>query len=210
MHCGSPSSPLPVYDIPLILASSSPRRIALMRQAGFRFTIAVAEAVEESYPPELHGKDIPIYLAKLKSDAFISRHNIAAGTVVITADTIVYRHNRVLGKPANRQEAILMLTALSGNMHQVYTGVCLTSDTKRQQFCAESKVYFRKLTAAEIVHYVDHYQPFDKAGAYGIQEWIGYVGIERIEGSYFNVVGLPVQQLYCELQQFIIPDSMIQ
>ena len=124
-------------------------------------------------------------------------------TIVVTADTIVWINDRILGKPADRQEAIDMLEILSDNMHHVYTGVCLTTNEKQHSFFAESKVYFRKLTNDEITFYVDHYQPYDKAGAYGIQEWIGYVGIEKIEGSHYNVMGLPIQKLYEELYKYV-------
>jgi septum formation protein len=152
----------------------------------------------------LQGADIPLYLAHLKSKVFLQRQTVTRDTVVITADTIVWLNHQVLGKPADRDDAVRMLEALSGNVHQVFTGVCLASGSSRRLFCAESKVWFGKLTEEEITYYVDRCQPFDKAGAYGIQEWIGCVGIEKIEGSYFNVVGLPIQQLYTELQHFLV------
>ncbi|MDR2037103.1 MAG: Maf family nucleotide pyrophosphatase [Bacteroidales bacterium] len=193
----------PVYQTPIILASGSPRRIELMKQAGFRFSVKTAANVDESYPPGLKREQIPVYLAKVKADAFLDTYGVDDMTVVITADTIVWMNDCVLGKPVSREEAIGMLSALSGNKHHVYTGVCLTSRKKQQSFFSESKVFFRKLDMNEISYYVDHYQPYDKAGAYGIQEWIGYVGIEKIEGSYFNIVGLPIQKLYCELCSFI-------
>ncbi len=195
--------PFPIYQVPVILASKSPRRIELMQQVGLRFTVQLAGETDEIYPPQLQREEIPLFLARLKADAFMQAMPIADDTIVVTADTIVWIDNRVLGKPADRPDAIEMLETLSGNMHQVYTGVCLTTNHKQRQFFAESKVYFRKLTRQEITYYVDHYQPFDKAGAYGIQEWIGYVGIEKIEGSYYNVMGLPVQKLYRELCGFI-------
>ncbi len=174
-----------------------------MRQVGLQFTVQLAGETDEIYPPELQREDIPLYLARLKADAFMRAVPVADDTVVITADTIVWINNRVLGKPADRREAVEMLETLSGNMHTVYTGVCLATNCKQHLFFAESNVYFRELTSEEIVWYVDRYQPFDKAGAYGIQEWIGYVGIEKIEGSYYNVMGLPVQKLYRELCNFI-------
>ncbi|MDR1673357.1 MAG: Maf family nucleotide pyrophosphatase [Bacteroidales bacterium] len=193
----------PVYQLPLVLASKSPRRAELLRQAGFRFTTCDADNADESYPEELQGAEIPLYLAELKSDAFMRRYTTDNDTVVITADTIVWLQGKILGKPAGRDDTIRMLASLSGNMHQVFTGVCLASAAQKHLFCAESKVWFKELSAGEIAYYADACHPFDKAGAYGIQEWIGCVGIERIEGSYFNVVGLPVQQLYVELHRFI-------
>jgi len=189
----------PIYKIPLILASKSPRRSELMREAGFRFTVQVAGETDEQYPQNLQREEIPLYLARLKADTFRQSFAIPDGAVVVTADTIVWLDSRELGKPADRHEAIEMLEALSGNMHNVYTGVCLTTNHNQHSFFDESKVFFRKLSHEEIVFYVDRYQPYDKAGAYGIQEWIGYTAIERIEGSYHNVMGLPVQKLYSEL-----------
>jgi septum formation protein len=192
-----------LYQLPIILASKSPRRIELMQQAGLQFTVQLAGETDEQYPPELQREEIPLFLARMKADAFRRTVTVPDHTIVVTADTIVWINNRVLGKPAGREEAIDMLEALSGNMHQVYTGVCLTTNHKQHSFFAESKVFFRKLANEEITFYVDHYQPYDKAGAYGIQEWIGLVGIEKIEGSYNNVVGLPIQKLYSELCRFI-------
>ena len=174
-----------------------------MQQAGLQFTVQLAGETDEVYPPELLREEIPLFLARLKADAFLHAVAISDDTVVVTADTIVWINDRVLGKPAGREEAIDILEILSGNMHQVYTGVCISTNSKRRVFFDESKVFFRKLTIDEITFYVDHYQPYDKAGAYGIQEWIGYVGIEKIEGSHYNVMGLPIQKLYCELLDFI-------
>ena len=195
--------PFTIYEVPIILASKSPRRIELMQQIGLQFTVQLSIETDEVYPPHLQCEEIPLFLARLKADAFLRTFTIPDRTIVITADTIVWINNRLLGKPAGRQEAIDMLEILSGNMHQVYTGVCLTTICKRQTFFSESKVFFRKLTHDEITFYVDRYQPYDKAGAYGIQEWIGYVGIEKIEGSYYNVMGLPIQKLYSELCSFM-------
>ncbi len=197
------SPPFPIYQVPIILASKSPRRIELMQQVGLQFTVQLAGETDEVYPPELQREEIPIFLAGLKVDAFMEATTLSDNIVVVTADTIVWINNRTLGKPVDRQDAIEMLKVLSGNMHHVYTGVCLATNRKRRLFFAESKVFFRKLSLEEITYYVDRYQPFDKAGAYGIQEWIGYVGIEKIEGSYYNVMGLPVQKLYRELCDFI-------
>ena len=195
--------PETMSEVPIILASKSPRRIELMQQAGFQFTVQLAGEIDELYPPELQREEIQLFLARLKADAFLRAVVIPDHTIVVTADTIVWINDRVLGKPAGRQEAIDMLKILSGKMHQVYTGVCIATNNKRHDFFAESKVYFRVLNNDEISYYVDRYQPYDKAGAYGIQEWIGYVGIEKIDGSHYNVMGLPIQKLYCELRDFI-------
>jgi len=192
----------------IILASKSPRRIELMQKAGLQFTVQIVGETDELYPPELQREEIPLYLARLKADAFLRMVAIPNDTIVVTADTIVWINNRVLGKPVGKQDAIDMLETLSGNMHQVYTGVCLTTNDKQYTFFDESKVYFRKLNTDEIAYYVDRWQPYDKAGAYGIQEWIGFVGIERIEGSHFNVMGLPIQKLYCELINFSPSDEV--
>jgi len=174
-----------------------------MQQVGLQFTVQLSGEIDELYPPELQREEIPLYLARLKADAFLRAVAIPDDTILVTADTIVWINNQVLGKPADRQEAIDMLKILSGNMHRVYTGVCMATNSKTHAFFDESKVYFRKLTIDEITFYVDRYQPYDKAGAYGIQEWIGYVGIEKIEGSHYNVMGLPIQKLYCKLCEFV-------
>ena len=174
-----------------------------MQQAGLQFTVQLSGETDELYPPGLQREEIPLYLARLKADAFLRAAAIPDDTILVTADTIVWINDRVLGKPAGRQEAIDMLEILSGNMHRVYTGVCMATNSKKHDFFDESKVYFRKLTIDEITFYVDRCQPYDKAGAYGIQEWIGYVGIEKIEGSHYNVMGLPIQKLYCKLCEFV-------
>ena len=194
--------PFPVYRIPIILASKSPRRIELMQQLGLQFTVQLSGEIDEIYPPELQGEEIPLYLARLKADAFMETTGADAG-LVITADTIVWLNGQALGKPADHREAEAMLEMLSGNMHQVFTGVCLAQGQRRHLFFAESKVYFGELSSDEIAWYVNRYRPFDKAGAYGIQEWIGFVGVKKIEGSYYNVMGLPIQKLYRELCEFI-------
>ena len=186
----------------LILASKSPRRMELMQQAGLQFTTHLAGETDEIYPSHLQREEIPLFLSQIKADAYLSVVEITDDTVVITADTIVWINNKTLEKPADRNEAIEMLETLSGNMHQVFTGVCLSSTKKRSCFFDESKVFFEKLSHEEIVYYVDNFHPYDKAGAYGIQEWIGCVGIERIEGTFHNIVGLPVQKLYRELKKF--------
>ena len=174
-----------------------------MQQAGLQFTVQLAGETDEQYPPALQREEIPLFLARLKADAFLRAVAIPDHSIVITADTIVWLNNMALEKPAGRQEAMDMLEMLSGNTHRVYTAVCLTTNHKQHSFFAETKVFFRKLTGSEITYYIDHYQPYDKAGAYGIQEWIGYVGIEKIEGCYYNVVGLPIEQLYRELCGFM-------
>jgi len=183
----------------IILASKSPRRKQLLKGLEIDFEIRTLD-VDEVFPTNLKGKEIPEYLAKLKADAFLSE--IKNGEIVITADTVVWINDHVLNKPANREEAIVMISELSGAEHQVFTGVCITSLEKQLTFSDETKVQFTKLNEAEIEHYVDHYQPYDKAGAYGAQDWIGYVGISKLNGSYFNVMGLPVHLLYEHLKQF--------
>lgn len=183
----------------IILASASPRRHQLMRDAGFDFEIRL-KSTEEIYPATLSPEKIPEYLACLKAVAF--KEELKVDELLITADTIVCLGAKVLGKPKNRECAIEMLQQLSGQKHKVVTGVCLTTSGKQEKFSVITDVYFKVLTEEEIVYYVDHYQPFDKAGAYGIQEWIGYIGIERIDGSFYNVMGLPVQKLYEVLKDF--------
>ncbi len=182
----------------LILASGSPRRQQLLREAGFVFEVRT-KATDESYPQSIDPIAVAKYIAQKKMDAFA---HIGEGELVITADTVVKLDRTILGKPEDRDEAIGMLTEMSGRTHEVITGVCLKNSEKQLLFDALTKVTFRALAESEIKYYVDEWQPFDKAGAYGIQEWIGMVGIERIEGSYFNVVGLPVHQVYEHLISF--------
>lgn len=183
----------------IILASGSPRRHQLMRDAGFDFEVRL-KPTEEIYPEDLSPEQIPEYLSRLKAAAF--KEDLQADELLVTADTIVCLGAKVLGKPKNREHAIEMLQRLSGQKHTVVTGVCLTTTLKQQTFSAFTDVYFKVLTEEEIIYYIDRYRPFDKAGAYGIQEWIGYVGIERIDGSFYNVMGLPVQKLYETLKSF--------
>ena len=180
----------------VILASNSPRRKELLRGLGIEFEVRTLPDIEESYPDTLQRGDIPLYISREKADAY--RASMADDELVITADTIVWLHGEVLGKPRDREDAIQMLRKLSGNIHQVYTGVTLTTCAWQHSFSVETHVHFAPLSQEDIIHYVDTYRPFDKAGAYGVQEWIGFVGVERIEGSYFNVMGLPVQRLYTE------------
>ena len=182
-----------IKNYKLILASASPRRQQLMKDAGFTFEIRLKK-IEEDYPKDLPLEKVPEYLSKVKAEAF--REELNPDEVLVTADTVVCIHDKILGKPGNRAEAIRMLQELSGNRHLVVTGVSVTTKTKQYSFSALTNVFFKTLSIEEIEYYVDVYKPFDKAGAYGIQEWIGYIGIERIEGSFYNVMGLPVQKLY--------------
>ena len=184
----------------IILASNSPRRRELLSGLGIEYEVRTLPDIDESYPDDLQGGDIPLYISKEKADAY--KPLLQPDELIITADTIVWLNGEVLGKPRGREEAIAMLHKLSGHIHEVFTGVTLTTKEKQRSFYAETKVTFALLSDEEIVHYVDNYQPYDKAGSYGVQEWIGYIGVERIEGSYFNVMGLPVQRLYKELQKF--------
>ena len=185
----------------LILASQSPRRRQLLADAGIEFELAPRFECEESFSEEMPAAEVAEYLANLKSEAY--PESLGEKDILLTADTVVIACNRILGKPADRAEAIAMITMLSGCEHEVVTGVTLRSAEKVKRFSVSSKVHFRALSQEEIEYYVDTYKPFDKAGSYGIQEWIGYVGIEGIEGSFYNVMGLPVQRLYCELGEFI-------
>lgn len=185
----------------LILASNSPRRRELLGGLGYPYEVRVIEDIDESYPETLSGSEVAAYISRAKSEAY--RPTMADDEVVITADTIVCLDDKVLGKPADEAEAMAMLRNLSGRVHQVYTGVTIMSLERESSFVSRTDVTFASLTEEEILHYVTHFRPMDKAGAYGIQEWIGYVGVERIEGSYFNVMGLPVQRLYTELKKYL-------
>jgi septum formation protein len=186
-------------DYKIILASKSPRRNSLLKELGLKFEVRIHET-EEIYPSSIPFEEIPGYLAKLKALQF--KNEIDDQTIVITADTIVYIENEVLGKPVNYDDAYLMLQKLSDGWHEVATGVCLFSNKKKEVFTSVTKVLFKSLTHEEIDFYITKFKPFDKAGAYGIQEWIGLIGAERIDGCYFNVMGLPVQRLYEELCKF--------
>ena len=185
----------------LILASQSPRRRQLLADAGIEFELAPRFECEESFSEDMPAIEVAEYLSKLKSEAY--PQPLAERDILLTADTVVIAENRILGKPADRAEAIKMITMLSGHEHEVVTGVTLRTAERVKSFSVVSKVYFRELSTEEIEYYVDNYRPYDKAGSYGIQEWIGYVGIEGIEGSFYNVMGLPVQRLYCELNDFV-------
>jgi septum formation protein len=181
----------------IILASKSPRRQELLRLMDIEFRIVLKD-VDESYPADLKPEDIAVYIAEKKAKAF---DEAVTDEIVLTADTIVCINDQILGKPGNAAHAIEMLQLLSGNMHRVITGVCLFYKHKYYSFYDVSEVFFSKLTDEEITAYVNKYQPFDKAGSYGIQERIGLIGIERINGSYTNVVGLPTEKLYRELMK---------
>ena len=183
----------------VILASNSPRRKELLGGLGIDFEVRTLSDIDESYPNALRGEDSPMFISGKKAEAY--KQGMADDEMIITADTIVYDNGQVLGKPKNRGEAVQMLKELSGHAHEVITGVSIVTKKKTVQFASTSKVTFAALTDEEIAYYVDTYKPYDKAGAYGIQEWIGYVAVTRIEGSYFNVMGLPIQKLYSELKK---------
>lgn len=184
----------------IILASRSPRRHHLLKELGLEFEISFDNNDNEEYPEHLVRQEIPVFLAEKKMEQL--NHLITGRNLVITADTIVWLNDEVIGKPYDLGDAERMLGKLSGKMHTVYTGVCLASLEKRVSFFAETDVYFRELKPEEIHYYVNRFKPLDKAGAYGVQEWIGYVGVQKIIGSYFNVMGLPVQKLYYHLCNF--------
>lgn len=187
----------------IILASQSPRRREILKMLGVDFKVVVKDT-DETFPLELQGGAIPEHIAVLKASAFDSDlQSLPDNTIIIASDTIVYIDNKVIGKPKGREDAIEMLKTLSGRCHQVLTGVCIKTKNRQRSFFAESKVWFRELSDDEITYYVDNYQPFDKAGAYAVQEWIGAAAIAKIEGSYYNVMGLPSQMLYNELLKFI-------
>lgn len=184
----------------IILASNSPRRRELLAGLGLEFTVKVISGIDESWPHSLKGEDIPLYISREKAAPY--KPLIGLDELVITADTIVYVDGEVLGKPRDKADARRMLRLISGRWHEVITGVTLMTAAKERSFAVTTRVRFCNLTDDEINRYVESGLPMDKAGAYGIQEWIGYVGVEAIEGSYFNVVGLPVQRLYRELINF--------
>jgi septum formation protein len=178
----------------IILASNSPRRKELLEGIDIPFEVRVIDGIDESYPDTLPTKDIAEYISKKKAVAY--RQTMASDELVITADTIVVLGSQVMGKPHNTDEACSMLRQLSGKTHQVITGVTLTAMERQVSFSVETDVTFKVLSDEEIEYYVSHYRPFDKAGAYGIQEWIGHIGVTGMSGSYFNVMGLPVQRIY--------------
>ena len=183
----------------IILGSSSPRRNELLKSLGFDFVINPSNA-DEDYPLNLKGHEIPVFLAKKKASSF--NGFLTETDLLITADTIVWCEGEIFNKPINFEEGKLMLQTLSGKMHEVFTAVCLKSANKQIIFYDATKVYFKKFTNEEIEYYLNKYKPYDKAGSYGVQEWIGYIGIEKIEGSFYNVMGLPVKKLHEELMKF--------
>ena len=184
----------------IILASGSPRREYLLRELGLNFNIFVKDDIDEQAPPDLHREEIAVYLARHKALHYTPE--LKNNTMIITADTIVCLGDEIMNKPADVKEARQMLTKLSGNYHDVITGICVRTLEKSVCIHTSTRVHFKNLEEEEIEYYITNYKPFDKAGGYGIQEWIGYTGIDRIEGSYFNVMGLPVQKLYEELKKF--------
>ncbi len=183
----------------IILASGSPRRRELLRMIVPEFEIASGIDVDESYPADMPAEQVPVYLSQLKAEAY--RRRVGADDVLITADTVVIVDGVILGKPAHREEAVEMLTTLCGRQHVVVTGVTITTATAQESFSQHTTVHFDPLSRAEIEHYVDQYRPFDKAGAYGIQEWIGAAAISGIEGSFYNVMGLPIHQVFLALRR---------
>ena len=182
----------------VLLASASPRRRELLAGLDIDFEVRTLPDVDESFPATLQGGDIPLFISKKKADAYLSL--MSDEELVITADTIVWLDGKALGKPADASDARLMLRSLSGKTHSVFTGVTITTKQVQRSFVACSQVTFAELTDEEIGYYIDKYRPMDKAGSYGVQEWVGYIGISGIDGSYFNVMGLPVQRLYNELK----------
>jgi septum formation protein len=187
-------------DYKIILASRSPRRQQLLSELGLKFDVVVKD-YDESYPRGLTGEEIARYIAYRKAASF--ENELPENTIVIAADTIVWCNDKVLGKPVNKEDAFVILKEISGNTHEVITGVSLRSMSKEITFTESTKVTFEPFSVEEMEYYIDNYKPYDKAGAYGIQEWIGIIACSHIDGSYFNVVGLPVQRLYKELIRFI-------
>lgn len=185
----------------LLLASQSPRRRELMTGCGLPYELAPKYDCEEVYPADLPAEEVPLYLSQLKSRAY--PEPLASDDILLTADTVVVLDGEVLGKPHGREEAVGMLRRLSGRRHTVVSGVTLRNAERMHTFEARTSVWFRTLSDEEIEYYIDTYRPFDKAGSYGIQEWIGYAAIERIEGSFYNVMGLPIQKVYVELDKFL-------
>lgn len=184
----------------IILASNSPRRKELLSGLDLDFSVNVMTDIDESYPETLAPPVVPVYLAEKKAAAYL--HTMKENDLLITADTVVCTDSEILGKPACKEEALEMLRKLSGKEHQVVTGVAVVTKEKTHSFASTTTVLFDILTDEEINYYVEKYMPYDKAGSYGIQEWIGYIGVKSINGSYFNVMGLPVQKLYTVLKDF--------
>jgi septum formation protein len=191
---------LDLKEYNLVLASQSPRRRELLKGLDLEFTTCSVDA-DESFPAKLKGADAVQYICKAKADAY--RPFLEDKTIAITADTVVILDNKIIGKPKSHEEAFSMIRSLSGRVHEVITAVCIFSKEKCAEFYSSTEVHFSEITDEEIEYYINKYKPFDKAGSYGVQEWIGYIGIEKIVGSYFNVMGLPVKRLYDELKTFI-------
>ena len=187
------------FPYQIILGSNSPRRQELLKSLGFDFLNKQINA-DETFPIDLLAEEIPLYLAEKKADAYPD--DLKETEILITADTIVWCEGKVFNKPANFVEGKKMLETLSGKMHEVFTAVCLKSGNKQTTFFDVSKVYFKKLKPEEIEYYLMNFKPYDKAGGYGVQDWLGYIGIDKIEGSFYNVMGLPVKELYEELVKF--------
>ena len=184
----------------IVLASNSPRRKELLGGLGLEFVVRTLQGIDESYPSDLKGEAIPMFISGQKAKAY--KETMDDDELIITADTIVYVDGEVLGKPKDAADAQRMFHIMSGRTHEVITGVSIVTKEKTVQFATTTRVTFAEISDEEIDYYITNYHPFDKAGAYGIQEWIGYIGITGIEGSYFNVVGLPVQRLYTELKKW--------
>lgn len=184
----------------IVLASNSPRRKALLEGLNLDFEVRVIPDIDESYPSSLPIDEIAEFIACKKADAY--KPGMGDDELLITADTIVSRFDKILGKPTDRDDAVAMLKELSERVHEVVTGVCITTKEKSVSFTVSSAVCFAQLADEEIDYYIDQYRPYDKAGAYGIQEWIGYIAVEAINGSFYNVMGLPIQRLYQELKKF--------
>ena len=184
----------------ILLASKSPRRRELLSDLRVKFDCISLNGIDESYPHDMQADDVPQYLANKKADAYIPK--IHDNEMVITADTLVIKDNIIFGKPHNEDEAFHMISELSGKVHKVITGVCILTTRKRTSFTSLTEVKFAQLSGEDIRYYINNYQPFDKAGSYGIQEWIGAIAVEWIKGSFYNVMGLPVHRLYKELKQF--------
>ena len=189
-----------ITNYKVLLASNSPRREELLRGIDIDFEVKVLPDIDESYPDNIPSEEIAEFVAIKKAKPYAA--SLHEDELLLTADTIVLLEDTVLGKPANKKEAKQMLRQLSGKTHRVITGVCLTSTKKQTSFSATSDVEFGKLTDQEIEYYVEHYSPMDKAGAYGVQEWIGYVAVKHINGSYYNIMGLPIQRVYREIIKF--------
>ena len=189
-----------ISNYKVLLASNSPRREELLRGIDIDFEVKVLPDIDESYPDNLPSEEIAEYVAALKAKAYLT--SLQEDELVLTADTIVLLDGKVLGKPVDKEDAKEMLRKLSGKTHRVITGVCLTSITKQISFSATSEVEFGELSNQEIEYYVENYSPMDKAGAYGVQEWIGYIAVKHINGSYYNIMGLPIQRVYREIIKF--------